>query len=88
MAKLTTAQATELVDNGTILRRITGEVYQFHKFSGTLKGTYYECATPQTHDLELDETTSKADAITAFKVHFKTIEHKGNAPVNVDTTDW
>jgi hypothetical protein len=88
MAKLTTTQANTLVDGGSILKRVTDSVYQFHKFSGTLNGTYYECATPQTHDLELDESTSKEDAIAAFKTHFKTIEHKGTAPVNVDETDW
>lgn len=88
MANLTTAQATELVDGGTILRRVTDEVYQFHKFSGRLDGVYYECATPTQHDLGLDGDTSKADAITAFKTHMKTVEHKGAAPIQVDETDW
>ena len=88
MANLTTQQASDLVDEGTILRRVVDGVYSFHKFSGTLDGMYYECATPTTHDLELDENTSKADAITAFKLHFETEEHKGTAPVCVDETDW
>lgn len=88
MANLTTTQASDLVDEGTILRRVVDGVYSFHKFSGTLDGCYYECATPTTHDLELDETTTKAAAIAAFKTHFEEEEHKGTAPVIVDETEW
>ncbi len=88
MANLTTEQATELVDTGTILRRIVDEVYQFHKFSGYLDGVYYECATPNQHDLGLDGDTSKSDAVAAFKTHFEGEEHKGAAPVTINETDW
>jgi len=45
MAHLTQEEATELVNGGTILRRLTEGVYSFHKFSGNLNGAYYECAT-------------------------------------------
>jgi hypothetical protein len=88
MANLTTAEATELVEGGTILRRLTDGVYSFHKFSGRLNGAQYECATPTTHDLGLDETTSKADAEAAFIAHFQTEECKASEPVNEDSTDW
>jgi hypothetical protein len=88
MAHLTQEEATQLVENGTILRRLTDGEYNFHKFSGNLNGAYYECATPVEHDLELNETTSKADAQAAFIAHFQTQDCKAAAPVNDDATEW
>jgi hypothetical protein len=88
MANLTQEEATELVNGGTILRRLTDGAYSFHKFSGNLNGAYYECATPLQHDLGLEETTSKADAEAAFIAHFQTEECKASEPVNEDSTDW
>jgi hypothetical protein len=88
MSHLTTQQARDLVEGGSILRRIIDGTYSFHKFSGRLDGMYYECATPMTHDLGLDQNTSKTDAISAFKAHFETIEHMGTSPTIEDTTNW
>jgi hypothetical protein len=80
MAHLTQEEATQLVENGTILRRLTDGEYNFHKFSGNLNGAYYECATPVEHDL--------ADAQAAFIAHFQTQDCKAAAPVNDDATEW
>ena len=88
MANLTLAEATELVDNGTILRRLEDEVYQFHKFSGHLDGAYYECCTPNQHDLGLDADTTMEEAQTAFITHFQEEEHKATPPTIEDSTDW
>lgn len=88
MAKLTTQQSTSLVDNGEIQRRITDDIYEFHKFIGKLDGCYYECMTPQIYDLSLDESTTMEQAISIFKTHFKTQDYKGSAPLIVNETDW
>lgn len=88
MANLTTSQAATLVDGGRVSRRVTDGVYKFHEFTGALNGVEYGCITPTSHNLELDKDTSKVDAISAFKTHFETQEHKGTAPVVVDETDW
>ena len=88
MSHLTAEQATELVDGGTILRRLINEVYDFHKFSGTLDGAYYEAATPQQYDLNLDADTTLEQARAAFIAHFKEAEHLPTPPTIEDATSW
>ena len=88
MANLTEEQATELIENGSILRRLKDECYCFHKFSGTLDNAYYECATPTQHDLGLDKDTTMEEAQTAFITHFQEEEHKATPPTIEDSTDW
>lgn len=88
MAKLTTAQATELVENGSCICYEKDDSYSFHKFKGNLEGIYYECATPVQHDLELDKTSTEEDVKAAFIAHFKTEEHKGTAAVETNTKVW
>ena len=88
MSHLTTAQATKLVNEGTILRRLINEVYDFHKFSGTLDGAYYEAATPQQYDLNLNADTTLEQAKAAFITHFKEAEHLPTPPTIEDATNW
>ena len=89
MSHLTQEQATELVDNGTCLLRLTDEVYSFHKFSGLLDGDYYECTTPTQVDLELTKESTEEECKTAFKHWFEHHEdYKGVAPVNEDSNVW
>lgn len=88
MSHLTTAQATKLVDEGTILRRLLNEVYDFHKFSGRLDGAYYEAATPQQYDLNLSAETTFEEAKAAFIAHFKQAEHLPAPPTIEDATSW
>ena len=89
MSHLTTAQATELVDNGNCLLRLTDEVYSFHKFSGRLDGDYYECTTPNQVDLSLTKDSTEAECKAAFLDWFINHEdYKGVAPVNEDSNVW
>lgn len=89
MSHLTQEQATDLVDGGNCLLRLTDEVYQFHKFSGTLDGDYYECTTPTTVDLELTKESTEEECKDAFKHWFEHHQdYKGVAAVNEDSNVW
>jgi len=89
MSHLTAEQATELVDGGNCLLRLTDEVYQFHKFSGRLDGDYYECTTPSQVDLELTKESTEEECKDAFKHWFEHHQdYKGVAAVNEDSNVW
>ncbi len=86
MANFTTAQATALVEGGSIQCSCTGETYNFHKFSGRDQGNYYEHATPNQGDLNLTHESTLAEAQAAFITHFKTVERKAEKVEQTVTT--
>ena len=89
MSHLTLQQSTELVNNGNCVLELKDDIYQQHKFNGTLNGNHYFITTPSQADLELTKDSTLEECKTAFIDYFTNHqEYKGVAPTFEHLNLW
>jgi len=82
MAKLTTAQATELVNQNEPMKRRENDVFCYWHCYGNLDGYNYRSLRVDSETLNNDATLSQAK--TYFINYFKTVDYLGVKPIQSD----